>query len=386
MYCFFANPHNHHSYFTALALSQSYPVLLLCPPLQIQLFCRKWSKKNLRLKTPSIKEFSVQMLALMSFILYKLSLMNESQYLSVIIESAKIILASKNAYIFVHYQDYIRIPAEVCKHVSLDICEIIISLGHNSSNQKTTYEAASSADIVVCPNTSMAEMFQKSGKARVIAPYGGDKSIYRQTSRRAAFPSSINDTEFKKSFLICARANTNRKGLDILLDSLLLLSKKLKYKSTPFIDVRICGSVAPGEDETMLKHTIKVLGKHSTISITAAQYTQNDYNSLLRASDFFVMPSRLESTSLAALEALWHGVPCILSKECGVDAFVDGRHGFLLDSLADTCLAEALYEIIDKSDLACSVRKNLAKDRDLFKWNNYLNAYKNILSCSSLSD
>jgi glycosyltransferase involved in cell wall biosynthesis len=384
--CLFVNPHSHHTYFTVLALSQLYPVLILCPPLQIQLFQRRWSKEGLHFKKPSLCERLAQLAAICAFLLYKKQLIDEPDYVSILEACTQAVINQRRDYIFFHYQDYIRLSSKSRSCVALEVCEIIISVNDNSSNLKTTLQASSSADIVICPSTSMALVLNSVGVKPEIAPYGGNKTAFRKTRHRHDLNLQNKTSSRENVFIICARANSQRKGLDILLHSLLLLNIKFDHSDSPLIQVRICGSVAPGEDDTMLRNAIKALGKDSTISITAAQYTQDDYNFLLKVSDFFVMPSRLESTSLAALEALWHGTPCILSKECGVDTFVDGRHGILLDSLADTCLAEALYEIIEKPDLAHSVRRNLAKDRDLFDWNNYLNAYKNILSSSSLSD
>jgi len=383
-YCLFANPHSHHSYFTVLALSQLYPVLLLCPPLQLQLLQGKWSRHNLSIKKPCVNEFFAQVLAFIGFFFYKLKLINERQYLGIINKCVEKLLDFNSIYIFAHYQDYINLNAEARKRIKINVCEIIISINKNSQNLFTTLQAVFSADIVVCPATSIAASLHTSGTIPKIAPYGGNKLDYRRKLHRAEHSEIGNNIAFNKTILVCARANSNRKGLDILLDSLLLLNERLGKACSTFIDVRICGSVASGQDEELLQFTVKTLNKQSRISVSAIQYPQDAYIALVSTCDLFVMPSRLEGTSPAALEALWHGVPCILSMECGVDAFIHRRHGILLDSLTSTCLADALFDMVINPKDMIQLKNNLNKDKELFSWDIYLQAYRNILSDATL--
>ena len=155
-YCLFANPHSHHSYFTILALSQHCPVLLLCPPLQLQLLQGKWSQHNLSIKKPCVNEFCEQILVFIGFFLYKLKLLNENQYLGIINKCIEKLLYLNSIHIFAHYQDYLHLTAEARRRIEIDVCETIISTNENSQNLYSTIQAVASADIVVCPATSMA--------------------------------------------------------------------------------------------------------------------------------------------------------------------------------------------------------------------------------------
>ncbi|MEJ2536968.1 MAG: glycosyltransferase, partial [Calditrichia bacterium] len=66
-------------------------------------------------------------------------------------------------------------------------------------------------------------------------------------------------------------------------------------------------------------------------SVTFLGKQENVYL-LLSRSDLFLMPSRLESFGLAALEAMSCGVPCITSNAGGLPELVkDGISGFTAD-------------------------------------------------------
>lgn len=351
-------------------------MLIICPPLLIQLFQRKWKTAGLRIKLPSLKEALIQLASIPAFILYKVGFLREVSYIKFLSCLANLLVERRNRYVFVHYQDYIMIEPYKRSDRVKDICEFIISTSPSAGNYHSSINAASLADVVIMPSASLSSIVTTS----YIAPYGGNKVAYRKTTCSANNLSFSSNAILNKSFIICARANSRRKGLDILLHSLLLLNKKFDHANKQLIQVRICGSIASYEDDALLKHTIKSLGEESCICISAAQYSQDAYTSLISSCDLFVMPSRLESTSLAALEALWLGVPSILSRECGVDAFVDGRHGVLLESLTSYCLSDALYSMISNPKALLDGRENLTLDKDIFSWTRYLQAYKNILS------
>lgn len=376
--CLFANPHIHHSYFTVQALSTVVPVIILCPPLQLQLLQKKWSTLGLRIKPPSTKQRLVQVLCLIGFLLFKLKLIRERQYLYVFSRGTDLLLRDRRGYILVHYQDYLSLSDASLNSIAYNICEMIISTTELSHNYQSTLNSANTADLVVCPSTSLANNFSYRGIKTLLAPYGGDKSDFLA---KANFQQTPKCSQYKrttrKSVVICARANSHRKGLDILLESLAILNNRISQIPYESIDIRICGSLHSLEDANMLRLFASKFNKK--ISITAKQYSQKSYNAIISSSDFFVMPSRLEGTSPAALEALWHGVPCILSAECGIDSFINGRHGVLMKSLSSTCLAESLYELISNVAATRQMAANLAEDKDLFSWSNYFNTYTSML-------
>ena len=130
----------------------------------------------------------------------------------------------------------------------------------------------------------------------------------------------------------------------------------------------------------MYAHLLNRFKRHGIICLKSRQYHSKQYQCLLSSADLFVMPSRLESTSLAALEALWFGVPSILTPHCGVDPFVAHRHGYQLLEHNPAALAQAMYNLCTSSEKREFFRACLAKDRHLFSWNQYMTAYQEFLA------
>jgi len=75
---------------------------------------------------------------------------------------------------------------------------------------------------------------------------------------------------------------------------------------------------------------------------------RRDIADLMRAADFFVLPSRRDSCPLVLLEAMASGLPCIVSKNVGTHDLVAPNAGFVLESPEDTAgLADALRVMRD---------------------------------------
>ena len=77
--------------------------------------------------------------------------------------------------------------------------------------------------------------------------------------------------------------------------------------------------------------------------ILYGERSQNELKKLFQYIDVVVVPSRAETFSMAAAEAMMMGKPCIVSDECGIGEFInDGGNGFLFPSED----AESLSEIM----------------------------------------
>jgi len=119
---------------------------------------------------------------------------------------------------------------------------------------------------------------------------------------------------------------------------------------------------------------IEFLGKKENIS---------EY---LQASDIFVLPSLAEGMSVALLEAMACGLPCITTKIGGnVDLIDDGKDGILVKPSSSEELASAILRLLkDKKsfkDFGSQARKKILKRYSI---NSivpaYINLYKGLLS------
>jgi glycosyltransferase involved in cell wall biosynthesis len=88
----------------------------------------------------------------------------------------------------------------------------------------------------------------------------------------------------------------------------------------------------------------------------------------------------LEGSSPAALEALWLGVPSVLSQACGIDQFKDGDHGIILSKVTPQLLCDALYSVIQCPIKLMTWRSSIENDISLYTWKSYLESYKCIFA------
>ncbi len=143
-------------------------------------------------------------------------------------------------------------------------------------------------------------------------------------------PSSkkVYDFTFASSFV-------PRKGLDILIEAIKLLSEK---------NIRLC-FIGGG----ILEEHIHQLGADYNIVIKL-NLKQHEMCEVFNQSYFHVLPSRFEPFGLVVTESMFCGTPSIVSNVGGIkDQVSDGYNGFILEENTPECLAKYLrkcYSII----------------------------------------
>jgi glycosyltransferase involved in cell wall biosynthesis len=269
---------------------------------------------------------------------------------------------------------------------------LIIATDTFQPNYSSTLASIHSSSVVVLPTPSLAGLVPPSHANYVIAPYGGNKAQYfaSQKSVKDSPTLSMDDGHElllpPSSIRIIARSHSFRKGCDILFGALLYLDSLLASSvSLAPIDILVCGSLREPQLRSDYQRLVDRLNGSCRVSIKCKQLSQSSFSEELATSDLFVMPSRLESTSLAALEALWHGLPSILTPQCGVDDFVDARHGILLPDHESLSLANAILSFCLKPEKLISYRNFLVQDRALFSWNRYFQAYHELFESTCLA-
>jgi len=387
----FLNPYANHSYFTVRALCQHGSVFLFCPPLQIQLLLGKWRTDSISLLAPPLLSKVILFLALIAFSLFKVRLISESTYLTVFRFFALIYLRTIHPTpILVYYQDYLSDALSAMFPQSYRICELIINSNPSQPNYKSTLSAIKSASSLVIPTSQLTSLAVHALNPPSLALYGGDKSQYLSV-RPATNPNQhsifytpldhlIYPPNQARTLRIIARAPSHRKGLDILLNSLLLLDPWLvSAEHTCKLQIVVCGMISEPSMLNLFSSVTNQLSHRCGINLMCRQFSERDYTYLLSQCDLFIMPSRLESASLAALEALWHGVPSILTNACGISNFCPPKHGLLLSDMDPNSLSESIQSFIEFPDRLRSCREHLAADRHMFTWDHYFNSYSKLL-------
>lgn len=200
-----------------------------------------------------------------------------------------------------------------------------------SPDEAANSEVLAIADHVICPNKyTLGGVASRCRQASVwVIPYGVDTEAFACKAPAWEAPGP--------SLSIAARANTPRKGAHILLGALPSLAAatdsalKVRWRMLGKVDGGLFG---------LMKRCRASLGPN--MEIGDGHVPHREVPAMLRASDLFVMPAISESMSLAALEAAATGLPLAVTPYCGLDAFEDGRHGFLIEEATIPALVRAL--------------------------------------------
>lgn len=131
---------------------------------------------------------------------------------------------------------------------------------------------------------------------------------------------------------------SQQKGLDVLLDALALLKRGKKEF--------YCEIVGEGPERERLINQCDRLGLEKYVSFNGATSSEAVRAKLLE-SDVFVLPSRYEGMSNAALEAMEAGIPVVLTRCGGIDTYVSPDIGWLCPAESALELAEVLEQVLD---------------------------------------
>ena len=366
----FVNPHIHHSLHTLYALSRTSRIAALCPPALIRL-CLSGSYGHLyKLINYTPLQASLSFLSIFLFLLYKSRLINESLYRLLFSEIALRFVHSLPKPTLYFYQDYLNGILPFLRPDVRLISEIIIHTSPVSQNWDDSQLLFQYAHYVVVPNLNIFHSISPLCTPRLmLAPYGG--SPEPQFLQRSFQPCN-SSTSPSDPIIVIARAPNHRKGLDIVLEALAQLNKSIVQSSIcNNVTVKIAGNIAAGPDLDLYTRYYSHIVDSNWLAISYRNYTRQAFLRLLRSADLFIMPSRHEGSSTAALEALWSGVPCLLSPACGIDSFVNGDHGFLLNPNTPEVLSEAMSDFLINQKLRQRWTYALRRDQSLFSWTSY---------------
>jgi len=85
------------------------------------------------------------------------------------------------------------------------------------------------------------------------------------------------------------------------------------------------------------------------------QVPQTEISSLYRKSDVFILPTLSDGFAITQLEALAHGLPVIITPNCG-SIIQDGEHGFIIPPADSKAIAQAIYRFVKEPTLVQDMR------------------------------
>ncbi|WP_321518140.1 glycosyltransferase family 4 protein [uncultured Bacteroides sp.] len=151
-----------------------------------------------------------------------------------------------------------------------------------------------------------------------------------------------------------------RKGCEYLLKSLELIEKKdIDFKLTVIGPIDNFQSVIENYDSNKIDFRGRVL--------------YDDLKKYYAASDVFIFPSLCEGSTMAGMEAMAAGMPCIFTENCGVP-IVDRENALIVPIKNEQAIADAV-EILYKSE---SLREKIGLRaaetiKNNYKWADYQN-------------
>lgn len=213
-----------------------------------------------------------------------------------------------------------------------------------------------SAVAIHCLNESEADEARTWGVPVFVSPNGIDPQTRCNPLDHAA-SSSIR-------FLFIGRIDIEHKGLDRLLGAVSLIADDFRAtKST----VALYGPHS-SKDFQRLRRQISVLGLGDIVA-TPGEVRGADKTTALIDADCFVHLSRYEGHPIAVLEALTHGLPCLLTRETNVSGCVQAAGaGWEVGGRPEDASRVMQAIMRDPSQLRHMRPKAIALARDQFDW------------------
>jgi glycosyltransferase involved in cell wall biosynthesis len=221
-------------------------------------------------------------------------------------------------------------------------------------------------------------------RAEAVVPNSeGLRALARRTAPRQAFdiiPNGVDTTIFapypnKESgpviFLSTARL-TRRKRIDTLLAA---FSVAVRQTAVP-LELHIAGD---GEERPALEKHVQTLGLAGQVHFLG-RIPHEKLTATYQGAAVFVLPSRNEGMSNAALEALASGLPLIVSGTGGMAELVrDGENGILIDPDNTETFARALVRLAEHPEERQAFGRASRQRAEAQSWRQVAERFKGLL-------
>lgn len=228
-------------------------------------------------------------------------------------------------------------------------------------------------DVIIIVNKDWERTFTNTGgilkryqhKIKVL-PNGVDVNIFK--------PLNILKEKNTVLFVSILDKHHKYKGLDYLLESIVLVKKKI-----PNVKLIVVGE---GELKSPYIEKTKELGIEKNVEFLGEK-KENELVKLYNKSSVFVLPStEIEGFGIVAIEAMACGVPIIATNVVGVASEIKEENcGIIIKSKSSKVLSESILKILKNSKIAKKMSDSgisLVKGR--FNWSfislNVINIYK----------
>jgi glycosyltransferase involved in cell wall biosynthesis len=191
-------------------------------------------------------------------------------------------------------------------------------------------------------------------------PGGGAKNLGRRASY--ILPVGVDTNHFTPPLgrvnsapvVLFAGTLVERKGPQRVIDA------ALKFPRATF---RLVGAARHGYEKVLQERIVQLGLKNVTLE---GPRTQSEMLEIMRASDIFLLPSRLEGIPKVTLEAAATGLPCIVFRDYETPSVLDGVTGFQVGTVDE--MMRALGYLIDDRTLRERMGAAARKHMEKFDW------------------
>lgn len=183
----------------------------------------------------------------------------------------------------------------------------------------------------------------------------------------------IEPHEAKQPYIFAMGRLVPQKGFDVLIEA---------FKLSGIADWQLI-IAGDGEEKESLKRQVASLGLDERVTFWG-RASRREVGALLKGSEFFVLPSRMEPQGIVNLEAMACGRAVLASDTGGVSEIVsDGSTGLLVPPGDSKLLSQGISKLVEDPDLRKKLGENGRKKAELYDWDavtsKYVSVYKDAL-------
>lgn len=220
-------------------------------------------------------------------------------------------------------------------------------------NPERARRALVGADAVICPSTELAEATIAAGfePARVhFVPNGVDVDRFSPAIDGNALRTALGIARDEVLFL-CPRRLAIKNGVPYWLKAVPSVLQHVGTGAVRFLLVGDYGTEDSDSDMETVRTLLRDLPLDGRV-IWSGRADPAEMPAYMAAADAVVLPSLLEATSIAGLEAMATGKPLIGTRVGGIPQIVqDGESGVLVPAADSEALAAAMLAIASDAEL-----------------------------------
>jgi len=208
------------------------------------------------------------------------------------------------------------------------------------------------------PEEKAQSLWQEHGR---VIPNGVDPDEFRDLPELGYFRAQYPQLTDKIIFLFLGRLDIEQKGLDVLLTALAPIMQE-----HPALHLVLAG---PDEDngKKKLQQMADSLEMDDRITFTGL-ITGADKMGALQDADGFVLPSRFEGLSIALLEALYMGLPMLVTDRVGLSQQIAARSAGIKVSFGVDEIESGLRQLADQATREAMQGKGTVLVQEAYTW------------------